>query len=154
MRGIRGFVVVALVPCVAALGACGGREGSAGRAVPPDTARWGGYYVSDTIPGAAHQRVVRLQVGPDTVATVNLEVVGIGITFHPGRWSARGDELTMQPTRGDGTPNEVAFRWRLDGDRLIPLKWDRTVYGDRGVELRKQSPPAAPPADSSAGAKR
>lgn len=149
MRAVRGFVVVVSLGCSVALAACGGGKGPA----VSDPARWVGWYQSDTLAGMVRPRVMRLRIGPDTTAEVSVMFLGLGTTFHPGRWSARGDELTMQPTRGDGTPNELAFRWRFEGDRLVPLAWDRRIYGEQGAPLTRLVPPA-PAADSTGGAKR
>jgi hypothetical protein len=154
MQGVRGLVVVTFGVCGAVLAACGGQEGSARPAMPPDGARWSGVYVSDTMPGAARARVFRLEIGPDTAATLSIEFVGVGTTFHPGWWMVRGDELTMQPTGRDGMPAELALRWRLEGTRLLPIQWDKNIYGERGITMQRQALPASPPADSSAGAKR
>jgi hypothetical protein len=151
---LRGIVMLVLLPCAAALAACGKGERAAGSGAPPDTAKWNGLYVSDTLPGEARPKVMRLSVGPDTVAAVWMEFVGLGITRHPGRWSAEGDVITMQPTLGDGTPNEPALVWRMEGTRLVPVKWDRMVYGERGVTLTRQVLPATAPADTAAGARR
>jgi hypothetical protein len=149
MRGLRGLDVAIVLGFAAVLAACAGRKDAA----PPDTARWSGWYVSDTLLAGARPRVVRLAVHFDTTADVTIDFVGAGTTHHPGRWTAAGDELTMQPTRGDGTPNELPFRWRLEKDRLIPLAWDRNIYGGTGVTLTKLVLPAQP-ADSTAGARR
>jgi len=149
MRGVRGFVVALSLGCGTALAACGGGKGPVVR----DTARWGGWYQSDTLGGLTRPRVLRLLVNFDSTADVSVEFVGAGTTHHPGYWTPRGDELTMQPTRGDGTPNELAFRWRSEGGRLIPLAWDRKIYGEQGVPLTKLVAPAQR-ADSTAGARR
>jgi hypothetical protein len=138
----------ALLSVASVLAGCGAGGEPAG-ARPLDMAKWLGVYVSDTLREGTQPRLLRAVIGPDTTATIMIEIVGIGTTFHPGRWTARGDRLTMQPTRGDGTPSEVAFRWRLEEGRLVPLAWDKLVYGDRGVTLTKR-----PPADTSAGAER
>ncbi|MGD0483808.1 MAG: hypothetical protein ABSB58_04035 [Gemmatimonadales bacterium] len=151
---VRGIVVAALLPCAVALAACGKAGGTAGSAAPPDTAKWSGLYATDTLPGEVRPRVVRLAVGGDTLAALSIEFVGVGTTIHPGRWSAEGDVLTMQPMRGDGTLGELPFVWRLDGARLVPLKWDRVVYGERGMTLTKQAAPRRVLADSAAGAGR
>ena len=151
---LRGIVMLTLLSCAVALAACGKGQRAAGSAVPPDTAKWNGLYVSDTLPGEARPKVMWLAVGPDTVAAVSMEFVGLGTTLHPGRWSAEGDVITMQPTRADGTPNELALEWRLEGTRLVPLKWDRMIYGERGVTLTRQVSPARVPADTAAGARR
>jgi hypothetical protein len=153
MRG-RGIVVAALLPFAVALAACGKGGRTPGSAAPPDTARWSGLYASDTLPGEIRPRLVRLTIGGDTLAAVSIEFVGVGTTFHPGRWSAEGDVLTMQPMRGDGPPDELPFVWRQEGARLVPLKWDRVVYGEKGMTLTKQAPPRRVLADSSAGAGR
>ena len=147
-RGLRRGFGPALLSAGVALAACG-RSGAGAGGRAPDMAAWLGVYVSDTLRDGTQPRVLRAVIGPDTTATVTIEIVGIGTTFHPGHWTARGDRLTMQPTRGDGTPNEVAFRWRREDGRLVPLAWDKLVYGDRRVPLTKQ-----PPADTSAGAER
>jgi hypothetical protein len=151
---VRGIVVAALLPCAVALAACGKVGGTAGSAVPPDTAKWSGLYATDTLPGELRPKVVRLKIGGDTLAALFIEFVGVGTTVHPGRWSAEGNELTMQTTRADREPNELPFIWRLEGSRLVPLKWDRVAYGDKGLTLGKQAPPRRVLADSSAGAGR
>jgi hypothetical protein len=147
-------VVAALLPCAVALAACGKGGETAGSAAPPDIARWSGLYATDTLPGELRHRVVRLAIGGDTLAALSIEFVGVGTTMHPGRWSAEGDVLTMQPTRGGGPPDELPFVWRLEGTRLVPLKWDRVVYGEKGMTLTKQAAPTRVLADSAAGAGR
>jgi hypothetical protein len=97
---------------------------------------------------------VVLAIGADTAAALSVEFVGLGTTYHPGRWSASGDRLTVQPTRSDGTPNENPLVWRLEGDRLVPVEWDRNVYGPQGLPLAKRARPAPAPPDSNAGGKR
>jgi hypothetical protein len=151
---VRGIVVAALLPCAVALAACAKSGGKAGSAAPPDTAKWSGLYATDTLAGELRPKVVRLAVGGDTLAAVSIEFVGVGTTMHPGRWSAVGDVLTMQPTRPDGEPNELPFVWRLEGTRLVPLEWDRVAYGEKGLTLTKQAPPTRVLADSAAGAGR
>ncbi len=148
MRGVRMRIVAGGVALAGALAGCGGRE-----VAVRDPARWGGMYRSDTLRGGTLPRVMWLQVGYDTTADVGVEFVGAGMTQHPGWWRARGDELTMQPTRQDGVPIGLAFRWRLEGGKLIPLQWDHSVYGEKGVTLTRLVAPARP-ADSTAGAKR
>ncbi len=152
MRDVRAMVLVGCVAGCAALAACAKGERQAAGAPALDTLKWSGLYVSDTLPGVREKKVLRLAVGRDTVAAVSLEFVGLGTTLHPGRWSASGDRITMQPTRGDGTPNEYPFTWRLEGSRLIPVDWDHRIYGEQGIPLTRQAAPAAP-ADST-GAKR
>ena len=151
----RWIVSVAVLPWVVAAASCGKGGPPADRLAALDTAKWYGMYVSDTLSSASGRgRLVRLAVGPDTAAALAIEFVGLGTTYHPGRWSAEGDLITLQPTRGDGTPTENALTWRLEGKRLVPAKWDKSVYGATGLPLVKSAPPVAAPSDSNAGAVR
>ncbi len=146
-----------LVAAVAALAACGKGGAAAGRAVPGDTAKFSGIYDSDTLPSASGRgRLAKLAVGTDTAAALSVEFIGLGVTYHPGRWSSDGDVLTLQPTRSDGTPIENPLTWRLEGNRLVPVSWNRDVYGAQGLPLVKQAKPAPAPQrpDSNAGAAR
>ena len=155
LKGRHAVIGAAPLLCAAALAGCGRGRGAADGS-PLDTARWSGVYVSDTLPGAVRPRLVRLTVGPDTISMYSIEFLGLGVTYHPGRWTARGDQLTMQPARGEGQPSELPFRFRLEGSQLVPLAWDKDVYGAQGVPLHKLVTPAPPArrADSTAGAKR
>ncbi len=146
MRGL-GWAVAAACLGAMALGAC------APRPAERDHAKWSGWYQSDTLRDGLRPRVMRLLIQTDTTADMSVDFEGLGTTHHPGWWAGRGDELTMQPTRGDGTPNELPFRWRLEGGRLVPLAWDHKVYGERAVTLTKLVAPART-ADSAAGAGR
>jgi hypothetical protein len=123
----------------------------------PDTLKWHGMYLSDTLPsvGGLLARVVHFGVGPDTQAILAIEFLHRGTVFRRGVWWATGRELTFEPRRGDGTPLEKAFVWRLDSLRLVPVQWDRELYGAGGIPMTRQ-PPAAPPppADTSGGAPR
>ena len=148
MQGVRWTVARGLVAAAAALTACG-KPGHVVR----DPARWGGWYQSDTLRGAPPLRVVRLLIHWDSTAEVSVDYVGVGTTHHPGWWLVEGNEVTMQPTRGGGTPNELPFKWRFEEGRLVPLAWDHKVYGDQAAILTKLVAPARP-ADSTAGAKR
>ncbi len=156
MNGMRacGTVAAALLPCAMALVGCGTGGRTTGRAAPPDTAKWAGIYESDTLPGAARPRVLLVKIGPDTVASAALAFVGLGTTLHPGWWSAKGDVLRVQPIRPDGTANELAFVWRREGTRLVPVQWDRGIYGEQGATLTRRVPAAQVPADTAAGARR
>lgn len=153
MVGASRMVWMVLVPC--AVLACGCQGGSAQRAAPPDSAKWSGLYVSDTLPAAdVRGRMVRLAIGTDTMAILEIEFVGRGGVARRGVWSVRGEELSFEPRHIDGRPLETAFVWRLEGDRLVPLRWNRDVYGSGGLPLTKQALPAPAPADTTGGAPR
>jgi hypothetical protein len=153
MVGASRKVWMVLLPC--ALFACGGQRESAQRAVPPDSAKWNGLYVSDTLPAEdVRGRVARLAIGPDTLAMLEIQFIGRGGVTRRGVWWARGEELTFEPRRADGSPLETAFLWRLEGNRLVPLRWNREIYGSGGLPLTKQTLPASAPADTTGGAPR
>ena len=153
MVGASRMVWMVLLPC--ALLACGGRRESAQPTVLPDSAKWNGLYVSDTLPAAdVRGRVARLAIGPDTLAMLEIQFVGRGGVNRRGVWWARGEELTFEPRRADGIPLETAFLWRLEGNRLVPLRWNREIYGSGGLPLTKQVLPASVPADTTGGALR
>jgi len=148
--------LVALVPCALALAACS-KGKSPAQASLPDTLTWHGLYSSDTLPsmGGVLARVAHLAVGPDTQAMLAIEFVHRGIVFRRGIWWATGRELTFEPRRGDGTPLEKVIVWRLEGLRLVPVRWDAERYGAGGIPLTRQPPAAStPPADTTTGAKR
>jgi len=153
MVGASRIIWMALVPC--AVLACGRQDRPAQRAAPPDSAKWSGLYVSDTLPAAdVRGRVVRLAIGTDTMAMLEIEFLGRGGVSRRGVWSARGEELTFEPRRIDGRPLETAFVWRLEGNQLVPLRWNREVYGSGGLPLTKQILPGSAPADTTGGAPR
>jgi len=153
MVGASRMVWMVLLPC--AVFACGGQRESAQLTVPPDSAKWSGLYVSETLPAAdARGRIVKLTIGTDTMARFQIEFIGRGAVFRRGVWWARGEELTFEPRRADGNPLETAFVWRLEGNRLVPLRWNREIYGSGGLPLTKQILPASVPADTTGGAPR
>jgi len=153
MVGASRMVWMVLLPC--AVFACGGRRESAQRAVPPDSAKWSGLYVSETLPAAdSRGRIARLTIGTDTMAMLEIQFIGRGGVSRRGVWWARGEELTFEPRRVDGRPLETAFLWRLEGNRLVPLRWNREIYGSGGLPLTKQALPASAPADTTGGAPR
>jgi len=148
--------IVALVPCALALAACG-KAKSPALASSPDSLKWHGVYVSDTLPsvGGDWVRVARLAVGPDTQAILAIEFVHRGTVFRRGTWWATGQKLTFEPRHGDGTPLENVFVWRLDGQRLVPVTFDADLYGAGGIPLTRQPPAAvSPPADTITGTPR
>ena len=153
MVGASRMVWMVLVPC--AVLACGRQGGSAQRAAPPDSAKWSGLYVSETLPAAdSRGRIARLTIGTDTMAMLEIQFIGRGGVSRRGVWWARGEELTFEPRRVDGRPLETAFLWRLEGNRLVPLRWNREIYGSGGLPLTKQALPASAPADTTGGAPR
>jgi hypothetical protein len=139
-----------------ALAACS-KAKSPAQASLPDSLKWHGLYVSDTLPpvGGTLVRVAHLAVGPDTQAMLAIEFLQRGTVFRRGIWWATGSELTFEPRNADGKPLAKAFVWRLEGLRLVPVKFDADLYGADGIPLTRQPLTAAPPpADTTAGVTR
>jgi hypothetical protein len=153
--GARRAGVAVLLAVAAASAACSKGESPA-QAALPDTLKWHGTYVSDTLPsvGGLLSRVAHFAIGPDTLAMLAIEFLHRGIVFRRGVWWANGSELTFEPRNANGTPLEKAFVWRLEGPRLVPVTFDADLYGASGIPLTKLPPAAQPPADTSPGASR
>lgn len=114
-----------------------------------EVGQFAGPWVSDTLPTEVGRgRVARLNVRPDTAAVLSMEYVGRGSVNLPGHWSARGTELTFQPVDIDFRPNARPFIWRLERDRLVPVRWDKGLYGETGVPLRRWVPQDSTAADT------
>jgi hypothetical protein len=138
-----------------ALAACS-KAKSPAEASLPDSLKWHGLYLSDTLPPVEGTlaRVAHLAIGPDTQAMLAIEFLQRGTVFRRGIWWAAGSELTFEPRNGDGTPLAKAFVWRLEGLRLVPVTFDADLYGAGGIPLTRQPPTAASPADTTAGVAR
>lgn len=152
--GRRMVVVWAVAIAATGLAACGRSDGDAARPAPRDFI---GEWIGDTLPAVAVPgRVPWLRVRPDSQAEFLIEYLGRGIVRHPGYWHARGRELTFLPSNADGKLYAPPLVWRLDGARLQPVRWDKELYGDAGMMLRRGTPPpaAAPAADSGTGGTR
>jgi hypothetical protein len=147
--------IAALGVMVLSLAACS-KPRSPALASLPDTLKWHGMYLSDTLPsvGGLLARVVHFAIGPDTQALLAIEFLHRGTVFRRGVWWAAGPELSFEPRRGDGTPTEKAFVWRLDGRRLVPVQWDRELYGAGGIPLLKLESAASSSTDTTAGVAR
>ena len=108
-----------------------------------ETGWFAGAWISDTLPttvGAG--RVARLEVRPDTQAALTIEWVRRGTTVHSGFWHARGTEFTFQPVDQQRRPTILPLVWRLEAERLVPVRWNRDLYGEAGITLRRWVPPA------------
>lgn len=136
--------VMALAGAAALAAGCGGSGGEG-----PAPREFTGSWVSDTLPTIAGPgRVVRLEMRADTQAALSTEFIGRGTVFLPGFWHARGDEMTLQPVDLQQRPNALPLVWRLKGGRLVPVRWNKELYGESGIPLHRWAPPAAPAADT------
>lgn len=91
-----------------------------------------GRYRADTL--AAGGRVVTLELRPDSSAVFTIEMTGQPAIARTGRFSATGPNLRAEFPALD-TLAPMLFRWRLITTRLVPVDWDRAVYGPAGLTL-------------------
>jgi len=137
-----GSTVVALVGAAVLGTGCGGSEAGG-----PAPRAFTGSWISDSLPTTTGTvRVARFEVRADTEAVLSMEFVGRGTVFQPGYWHARGAEITLQPVDLQQRPSAIPLVWRLEGERLVPVRWNKDLYGAVGVPLRRWVPPAAPAA--------
>lgn len=94
-----------------------------------------GRYTTDPTVGADSTRPqYALELSADSLALFeSASGNGERTTWH-GRYSMTGPNLTVTfPAQGGLA--QPTFRWRLIAGRLVPVDWDRTVYGLAGLTL-------------------
>jgi hypothetical protein len=134
---VRAFAGAALLAA-----GCGGTGGDA-----PAPRAYTGSWISDTLPSVAGRgRVARLEMRSDTQAVLSTEFIGRGTVFLSGVWRARGNEVSLQPVDIWNRPIAVPLVWRVEGDRLVPVRWNKDLYGEAGIPLRRSVLPGAPAA--------
>jgi len=142
MRIVGAALAAAAAVALGSVGACGSGEGAASGPAPREFV---GVWVSDTLPALASPgRVVRLEVRADTQAALSTEFIRRGTVFVSGFWRARGSEFTLQPVDLALRPNALPLVWRLEDGRLVPVRWNRDVYGEAGIPLHRPAPQALP----------
>jgi hypothetical protein len=101
---------------------------------PPSVTVAGVYHARLPAPDAS-ARLVTLWLQPGGAASLETVLVGKGRgPVEGGRWSATEDEVTV---RLGGQSEPLVFG--IAGDRLVPRRWDRTRYGDAGLELTRRA---------------
>jgi len=142
MRTVGAARAAAAAVVLAAIGACGSGEGAA---AGPAAWEFVGAWVSDTLPALASPgRVARLELRADSQAALSTEFIRRGTVFVSGFWHARGSEVTLQPVDLALRPNALPLVWRLEDGRLVPVRWNKDVYGEAGIPLHRPAPQALP----------
>lgn len=91
-----------------------------------------GRYQTDSATVLDH--VVTLELGSGGRATLTRHFSGREPLVSDGTFTAEGPNLqVILPGRDSSGP--ATFRWRLISNRLVPVDWDRTVYGPAGLTL-------------------
>ncbi len=74
---------------------------------------------------------ITLVLRPDSSATLTLDK-----DVHQGRWSGLPPQLRFDFELGNASRPE-SITWTIQGNSLIPLIWDKGVYGQSGPVLRR-----------------
>jgi uncharacterized lipoprotein NlpE involved in copper resistance len=115
--------------------------GGCSLARPDDPGRAAVGVYQERLPAAdAAGRIVTLWLEAD--GTAILETVYVGRGKSPaarGRWSVRGQhEVAVTLLGSDGRAAEKPLIYELQADRLVPVDWDRRLYGEAGLPLRRR----------------
>lgn len=74
---------------------------------------------------------ITLVLRPDSSATLTM-----GTEVHGGRWSSLPPQLRFDFELGD-RPRPESITWTMQGSGLIPLIWDKSLYGQSGPVLHR-----------------
>ncbi len=94
-----------------------------------------GSYATDTVRNPEGSSLLHtLTLRPDSSAVLESSTVGGTRQTRSGVFTATGPNLTVTFVREEADTPAV-FRWRLIQRRLVPVEWDRAVYGPAGLTL-------------------
>lgn len=112
-------------------------------AIAPTVEELTGAAFSAQLPAAdASRRIITLRCSEDAVASIITEFIGKGEQVKEmGEWSAAENVLSFQPLADDSLPKGAPLKWTVKGEFLIPLEWDRNLYGSLGLPLRQLKRP-------------
>ncbi len=74
---------------------------------------------------------ITLVLRPDSSAIFTIDT-----QVHKGRWSSLPPQLRFDFELGP-RPRPESITWTMQGGSLIPLIWDKGVYGQSGPVLRR-----------------
>ena len=98
-----------------------------------------GVYTARLPAADASGRIVTLWLQAGGTATLEMVYVGKGQTpVERGRWSVRGDEVTVALLNADDGPRDETFVFTLKDERLTARTWDRARWGDTGLVLTRR----------------
>ncbi len=82
-------------------------------------------------------RKIVLDLRPDSTATLRVEDPAKGNPVEPGRWSSLPPQIRFDFLPVSGRRQE-SITWTIDGDDLVPLIWNKDIYGRAGLRLRRR----------------
>lgn len=74
---------------------------------------------------------VTLVLRPDSAATLTT-----GTEVHKGRWSSLPPQLRFDFELGN-RPRPESITWTMQNDALLPLIWDKSIFGPSGPVLHR-----------------
>lgn len=112
-------------------------------AIAPTVEELTGAAFSAQLPAAdASMRVITLRCSENAAASIITEFIGKGEPIKEmGEWNLAENVLSFQPLGADSLPKGAALKWTVKGEFLIPLEWDRNLYGSMGLPLRQLKRP-------------
>jgi hypothetical protein len=121
--------LLALVAGALVASACG----THGTPIPNENTFAGVYTTTLRAASGGGERTMTLALNLDRSATLSTRFVGReGEIVDRGTWSAVGHRLNLSlaTTGGERAPQRLAFELR--DDTLVPLTWDRALWGESG----------------------
>ena len=108
-------------------------------AVPPTVEEIVGRAFAAQLPAAdGPGRIITLRCSDSENASLTTEFIGKGEPFkEAGSWNLEAHILSYQPLNRDSVPMGARMKWTVKGEFLIPLEWDKTLYGSTGLPLRR-----------------
>lgn len=91
-----------------------------------------GRYESDSLAGLGWRAT--LDLAGTSSATITFHFSGREPETREGSYTATGPNLAVS-FPGEDTASALTFRWRLVSRRLVPVDWNRDVYGPAGLTL-------------------
>lgn len=91
-----------------------------------------GRYATDSLGGLGWSAT--LELSGRSSATMTFHFSGREPEKLTGSYTAEGPNLLVS-FPGQDTAGPRTFRWRLVSSRLVPVDWDRSVYGPAGLTL-------------------
>lgn len=106
-------------------------------ALPPPMLRMGRYTTDTLVMDDSSRQIHGLVFQADSSVSLEFQLIGGPLETRPGAYSVHGPNLTVE-FPAQGTEAARSFRWRLIMGRLVPVDWDRTLYGPAGLTLHRR----------------
>lgn len=82
-------------------------------------------------------RKILLDLRPDSTATLLVNDPAKGSPVGQGRWSSLPPQIRFDFLPVSGRRQE-SITWTIHGDELVPLIWNKEIYGPVGLRLRRR----------------